>query len=170
MDKILQTQLTNIYNHINAQEEEIEMAARLIAQAVSSEGEVRLATFHDFTGIQSYLLEGALSLPKAQPFETVESLDAPDRTLVIADQFDESVKQLVNALEEAGKEFVLISNYNKHEAEILDSLHHYIDLSSPRPLVPTPDFDKIVNPYISAFLYLYDHLFVLVDEMTNEAY
>ncbi|MFP3360850.1 DUF2529 family protein, partial [Planococcus sp. SIMBA_143] len=62
MDKILQTQLTNISNHINAQEEEIEMAARLLAQAVGSEGEIHLQTFHDFSGIEPFLLTGALAL------------------------------------------------------------------------------------------------------------
>ncbi|MCC4723127.1 DUF2529 family protein [Salinicoccus sp. RF5] len=170
MDKILQTQLTNIYNHINAQEEEIEMAARLLAQAVGSEGEIHLQTFHDFRGIEPFLLTGSLALPKTRSFDSPEAVDAPDRVLVLANQFDEEVKSAITALQDAGKEFVLVSNYNKHEAELMDHLHHYIDLSSPRSLIPTPNFDKIVNPYISAFLYFYDHLFVLVDEMTNEAY
>ncbi|MFC3418864.1 DUF2529 family protein [Salinicoccus hispanicus] len=170
MDKILQTQLTNIYNHINAQEEEIEMAARLLAQAVGSEGEIHVKTFHDFKGIEAFLLDSSLALPEAKLFESPEALDAPDRALVIADQFNDEVRSFIQSLQNEGIEFVLISNYNKHQAEIIDQLHHYIDLSSPRPLIPTPNFDKIVNPYMSAFLYLYDHLYVLVDEMTNDAY
>lgn len=170
MDKILQTQLTNIYNHINAQEEEIEMAARLLAQAVGSDGEIHVKTFHDFKGIEAFLLTGSLALQKTRPFGSAEAIDAPDRVLVLADQFDDEVQSFIRTLQSEGAEFVLVSNYNKHQAEIIDQLHHYIDLSSPRPLIPTPNFDKIVNPYMSAFLYLYDHLYVLIDEMTNDAY
>ncbi len=170
MDKILQTQLVNIYNHIDSQSEEIEMAARLLSQAVHSEGVIYLKTFHDIAGMENYLLEGTLTLPKVEPLGGISQVDTPDRVLVAADMFDEEVKVFVESLESAGIEFVLISNFNKHESEKIDQLHHYIDLSSPRPLIPTPNFDKIVNPYMSAFLYLYNHLYVLIDEMTNEDY
>lgn len=170
MDKILQTQLVNIYNHIDAQSEEIEMAARLLSQAVHSEGGIYIKTFHDIAGMENYLLEGTLSLPKVKRLDAISEVGSPDRVLVSADMFDEEVKAFVEALETADIEFVLISNFNKHESEKMDQIHHYIDLSSPRPLIPTPNFDKIVNPYMSAFLYLYNHLYVLIDEMTNEDY
>ena len=170
MDKILQTQLVNIYERINAQEEEIEMAARLLAQATGGEGEIHLKTFHDFTGIESYLKESSLSLPRVRSFESIDLVDTPDRILVVADAFDDEVKAFVTELSESDTDFVLISNYNKHESRFLDTVQHYIDLSSPRPLVPTPNFDKIVNPCLSAFLYLYNHIYVLIDEMTNEDY
>lgn len=170
MDKILQTQLANIYNHINAQSEEIEMAARLLAQAVHAEGEIYLKTFHDIAGMENYLLEGTLALPKVKRLEDISEVDTPDRVFVAADMFDEEVKAFVHSLESADIEFILVSNFNKHEAKKMDQIHHYIDLSSPRPLIPTPNFDKIVNPCLSAFLYLYNHLYVLVDEMTNEDY
>jgi len=170
MDKILQTQLVNIYNHIDAQSEEIEMAARLLAQAVHSEGEIFIKTFHDIAGMENFLIEGTLSLAKAKQLKDVSQVATPDRVLVAAGVFDEEVKAFTESLETAGVEFVLVSNFNKHESERMNQIHHYIDLSSPRPLIPTPNFDKIVNPYMSAFLYIYDHLYVLIDEMTNEDY
>ncbi|WP_017549626.1 DUF2529 family protein [Salinicoccus carnicancri] len=170
MDKILKTQLVNIYNHIDAQSEEIEMAARLLAQAIHSEGEIFMKTFHDIKGMEKYLTEGTLSLPKAKQFDDISRVETPDRVLVAAGMFDEEVKTFIESLESAGVEFALICNFNKHESEKLNQIHHYIDLSSPRPLIPTPNFDKIVNPYMSAFLYIYNHLYVLIDEMTNEDY
>lgn len=170
MDKILQTQLSNIYEHINAQEEEIEMAARLLAQATGGEGEIHLKTFHDFRGLEGYLKDSTLSLPGVRSFENTDAVDTPDRVLVVANTFDDEIKAFVKNLSDNHIEFVLISNYNKHESEFLDTVHHYLDLASPRPLVPTPNFDKIVNPYLSAFLYLYNHIYVLIDEMTNEDY
>lgn len=170
MDKILQTQLNNIYNQLNAQEEEIEIAARLLAQAVHGEGSVVMKTFHDFTKIEPLLIEGELKLGSPSLFSSIEALGTPDRVLVVANTFDEEVKAFTETLSANAVEFVLISNYNRHEAETIDSFHHYINLSSPRPLIPTPNFDKIVNPYINAFIYLYYHLYVLIDEMTNEEY
>ena len=90
--------------------------------------------------------------------------------LVVANTFDEEVKTFIDELRSRDIDFVLVSNYNRHENETLDNVHHYIDLSSPRPLIPTPNFDKIVNPYMNAFTYLYYHLYVLIDEMTNDDY
>ncbi|SOC42745.1 DUF2529 family protein [Salinicoccus kekensis] len=170
MDKILQTQMNNIYNQINAQEEEVETAARLLAQAVHGEGRVVVKTFHDFTKIEPLLTQGELKLGNPVPFSSLEALDTPDRVLVVANTFDEEVRAFTETLYDNAVEFALISNYNRHEAETIDSFHHYIDLSSPRPLIPTPAFDKIVNPYINAFTYIYYHLYVLIDEMTNEEY
>lgn len=170
MDKILQTQLINIYNHIDAQEEEIEIAARLLSQAVHGEGEIIIKTFHGFTKLDPLLLHGELRLGRPSQFSTFENLDTPDRMLVIANTFDEEVKTFIEELHSRQIDFVLISNYNRHESETLGNVHHYIDLSSPRELIPTPNFDKIVNPYINAFTYLYYHLYVLIDEMTNDEY
>ena len=170
LDKILQTQLNNIYNQLNAQEEEVEVAARLLSQAVHGEGRVVMKTFHDFIKIEPLLLEGELKLGSPSLFSSIEALDTPDRVLVIARSFDEEVKAFTEALSAEAVEFVLICNYNRHEAETIDGYHHYIDLSSPRELIPTPDFDKIINPYINAFTYLYYHLYVLIDEMTNDEY
>lgn len=170
MDKILQTQLINIYNHIDAQEEEIEIAARLLSQAVHGEGNIIIKTFHDFKSMEPLLLHGELKLGSPSSFSAFENIDTPDRMLVVANIFDDEVKSFVDELNSQPIEFVLISNYNRHENETLDNVHHYIDLSSPRELIPTPNFDKIVNPYINAFTYLYYHLYVLIDEMTNDEY
>lgn len=170
MDKILQTQLINIYNHIDAQEEEIEIAARLLSQAVHGEGDIVIKTFHDFTNLGPLLLHGELKLGSPSSFSAFENIDTPDRMLVVANTFDEEVKTFIGELQSRDIDFVLISNYNRHENETIDNIHHYIDLSSPRPLIPTPNFDKIVNPYMNAFTYLYYHLYVLIDEMTNDEY
>ena len=170
MDKILRTQLGHIYNHIDAQAEELEIAARLLSQAVDSEGNILLKTFHDFTLIEDLLLHGSLSLPDISRFSTIEDIDTPDRVLVVGSIIDPEVKSFVTELQDKGSEFVLIATFNKKESDFIDSINHYIDLNSPRPLVPTPNFDKIINPYINVFLYAYYHLYTFIDEMTNEDY
>lgn len=170
MDKILRTQMSNIYNHIDAQSEEIEIAARLIAQAVAAEGRVLIKMFDDFSGIEDLLIKGNLSLGDVDRFDSAGEVTTPDRVLVVAVYFNEDVKEFVRRLQEEGTEFVLVASFNKHESDFLDNVDHYLDLNSPRELVPTPNFDKIVNPYINVFMYLYYHLYLFVDEMTNPEY
>src|SRR5699024_11011565 len=102
MDKILQTQLVNIYNHIDAQSEEIEMAARLLAQAVHSEGEIFITSLHDIAGIENFLIEDTLSLAKARKLKNVSQDAKPDRVLVAAGVFNEEVKAFTVSLETAG--------------------------------------------------------------------
>lgn len=170
MDKILRTQLGHIYNHIDAQAEEIEIAARLLAQAVESEGRILLKTFHDFKGIEELLLGGELALPDIAPFQSVDDTDTPDRVFIAGSIIDDGMKSFIQSLQTRGIEFVLIATFNKKESEFIDTINHYIDLNSPRPLVPTPNFDKIINPYINVFLYAYYHLYTFIDEMTNDEY
>lgn len=170
MDKILRTQLSHIYNHIDAQADEIEIAARLLAQAIESEGNILLKTFHDFKGIENLLLEGELALQDISPFNDINKVDTPDRIFIVASTIDGDVKTFVTKLKEKQIEFVLIATFNKKESEFIDTIDHYIDLNSPRPLVPTPNFDKIINPYINVFLYAYYHLYTFIDEMTNPEY
>lgn len=170
MDKILRTQLGHIYNHIDAQDEEIEIAARLLAQGIESEGNILLKTFHDFRGIEDFMLNGTLALEDIKSFNSIEKTDTPDRVLVVASTIDDAVKQFITELQEHHIEFVLIATFNRKESEFIDTINHYIDLNSPRALVPTPNFDKIINPYVNVFLYAYYHLYTFIDEMTNPEY
>ncbi|CAD2072098.1 DUF2529 family protein [Phocicoccus pinnipedialis] len=168
MDKILQTQMTNVYNKIYDQSEEIEIAARLLAQAVGTDGNILLKTFHDFKFLESFLIEGEESLPDIKVFESIQNVTTPDRILVVAKDFDEEVKAFVQELNHKDMDYCLVCNKNKEDADFFNSIFHYIDLSSARKLVPTADFDRIINPYVSAFLFIYYTLYIFIDEMTSE--
>lgn len=168
MDKILQTQMTNIYNKIFDQGEEIEIAARLLAQAVGTEGQVLLKTFHDFRYIESFLIEGEESLRDITAFKSIKTVTTPDRVLVVAKDFDTEVKSFVKELEKRDIDFVLVCNKNKEDEDTLNDIFHYIDLSSQRKLVPTPDFDRIINPYVSAFMFIYYNFYIFIEEMIDD--
>lgn len=168
MDKILQTQMTNVYNKIFDQAEEIEIAARLLAQAVGTDGNILLKTFHDFRYIETLLIEGEESLPDIKSFETIQNVTTPDRILVVAKDFDDDVKTFIQKLEDKDMDYCLICNKNKEDAETLESIFHFIDLASTRKLVPTADFDRIINPYVSALLFIYYNLYIFIDEMTAD--
>ncbi|MEJ7453921.1 DUF2529 family protein, partial [Staphylococcus xylosus] len=64
-------------------------------------------------------------------------------------------------------DFVLICNKNK-ETPIPDHLLHYIDLCTPRPIVYTEDYDKIVQPHPTAFTYVYYEIYTQMIEMIRD--
>lgn len=168
MDKILQTQMTNIYNKIFDQGEEIEIAARLLAQAVGTDGQVLLKTFHDFRYIESFLIEGEESIRDITAFKSIKTVTTPDRVLVVAKDFDTEVKSFVKELEKRDIDFVLVCNKNKEDEDTLNDIFHYIDLSSQRKLVPTPNFDRVINPYVSAFMFIYYNFYIFIEEMIDD--
>lgn len=168
MDKILQTQFKHILNGLHKQEEEIEMAARLLAQANYGEGKVYIRGFGDFELLESYLVESEHALPGAEAFPGIAPIGTADRVLVLSKFADEPLSVFLRELDEVGIDYVLICNRKGESSEdFVDfaSVHHFIDLASPREVMPTPDFDRIVNPYMMAFMYLYYQIFALIKEM-----
>ena len=45
---------------------------------------------------------------------------------------------------------------------------HYVNLSTPRPIVYTEDYDKIVQPHPMAFNYVYYEIYTQMIEMTRD--
>lgn len=170
MDKILHTQMTNVFNNIENQEEEIEIAARLLAQAVMSEGNILLKTFNEASYFKDYFLNNEESLSSIRPLNSIDEITTPDRLLIITKEYTDEVKSFVNQLDEKFIDYVLISNTTKDNKEELQEKHHFIDLSSKRKLIPMPDFERVLNPYGTALLFIYYHLYILIEEMTNPKY
>lgn len=170
MDKILQTQLTHILNGINKQEEEIEMASRLLAQAIIGEGNIYVRGLGDFELLEAWAAESETALPRMKTFEGIAPITTADRVLVVSKFVDEPLTTFLQELEEVGIEYVLVCNSRNPVAEVefdFESVHHFIDLSSPREVIPTPDLERIVNPYVMAFMYIYYQMYALVMEMSE---
>ena len=45
---------------------------------------------------------------------------------------------------------------------------HYVNLSTPRPIVYTEDYDKIVQPHAMTFNYVYYEIYTQMIEMTRD--
>ncbi|HJE19365.1 MAG TPA: DUF2529 domain-containing protein [Aliicoccus persicus] len=209
MDKILQTQFTHILNGLHDQTEEIEMAARLLAQASFGEGNVYIRGFGDFELLEDFLTESETALPGALKFGGIAPITSADRVLVLSKYADEPLSVFLEELEVENIEYVLVCNKkggragggiaggagsagagagaggsgasgaggiagtggegSAGESPVdFESVHHFIDLKSPREVVPTPDLDRIVNPYIMSFMYLYYQMYALIQEMNSD--
>lgn len=170
MANILQTQLTGIFNRLNQQEIDIQMAAQCLIQAIGGEGHIYVKGYGDLKFFESYLLESNEKLEDSRLLSDLEgfnALDTTDRVLLFSPFYDEAVQADTQALIDLDVDFVLICNKSK-ETEIPDHLLHFIDLCTPRPIVYTEDYDKIVQPHPMAFGYVYYEIYTQMIEMIRD--
>src|SRR5699024_9382682 len=152
MDKILHTQITNVFNNIEHQEEEIEIAARLLAQAVMSEGNILLKTFNEASYFKDYFLNNEESLSSIRPLNSLDAVSHADLHLISTKQYTRQVKSFVDQRDEKFIEYVLSSNKRKDNEEELQEKHRCSDLSPKRKRIPLPEFERALNPYGTALL------------------
>lgn len=159
MLKIFNTQLSGIFSKIEAQEEDIHMASRLLAQALVGEGKVFIKGFGDLRFLEEFMTESNESLFGAERYITEAAMDSTDRVLLMAEYYDEAVKEYVEDLNNKNIEYVLVCNQHP-DIETM----HFINLSTPRAIVPTEDFDRIITPHAMAMNYIY---YIMYAEMKS---
>ena len=154
MSKILNTQLTGIFNRIEKQAMEIQMAAQCIVQAIGGEGFVYIKGYEDLAFFEPFILQSQERLRSSRQLSTLNSfddLDTTDRVFLFSPFYNEAVAQDISALLQRDIDIVLVSNRPKSD-DFPEHLLHFINLSTPRPIVYTEDYDKIVQPH-SCLLY-----------------
>ena len=137
MSKILNTQLTGIFNRLEKQELDIQMAAQCLIQAIGGEGHVYIKGYDDLKFYESFILQSHEKLASSLP---LEDLDV---------------------------DLVLICNNPKRD-DFPNHLIHYVNLSTPRPIVYTEDYDKIIQPHPMALNYIYYDIYTQMIEMTRD--
>ncbi|WP_251518233.1 MULTISPECIES: DUF2529 family protein [Staphylococcus] len=170
MSKILTTQLTGIFNRIEDQSIDVQMASQCLIQAIGGEGHVYIKGYDDLKFYESYILNSKEQLKSSKALETLSDfhqLDTTDRVLLFAPFYTEQVEEDVNALIKEDTDFVLICNKPKN-IEFPDHLFHFVNLSSPRPIVFTEDYDKVVEPHPIAFHYIYYEIYTQMVEMIRD--
>ena len=170
MSKILNTQLTGIFNRIEKQAMEIQMAAQCIVQAIGGEGFVDIKGYEDLAFFEPFILQSQERLRSSRQLSTLNSfddLDTTDRVFLFSPFYNEAVAQDISALLQRDIDIVLVSNRPKSD-DFPEHLLHVINLSTPRPIVYTEDYDKIVQPHSMAFNYIYYDIYTQMVEMTRD--
>ena len=170
MSKILNTQLTGIFNRIEKQAMEIQMAAQCIVQAIGGEGFVYIKGYEDLAFFEPFILQSQERLRSSCQLSTLNSfddLDTTDRVFLFSPFYNEAVAQDISALLQRDIDIVLVSNRPKSD-DFPEHLLHFINLSTPRPIVYTEDYDKIVQPHSMAFNYIYYDIYTQMVEMTRD--
>ncbi|UJS27568.1 DUF2529 domain-containing protein [Macrococcoides canis] len=163
MFKIFNTQLNSIFKKIDVQASEIDIAGRLLAQAVVGQGKIYVKGFGDLKHFEDFAVESKEELFGAEKFITESIIDKTDRLLVMSDTYDEDTEEFINMLNSKDIDYVLVCNKN----EKIDAMN-YIDLSTPRALVPTEDFSRIITPHLMAMNYIYYGIYNVMYEMLVE--
>ena len=169
MSKILQTQLTGIFNRLEDQALDIQMAAQCLIQAIGGEGYVYISGYGDLKFFETFILESEEKLnssKKLSELDSLNDLDTTDRVFLFSPFYTKEVAHDVQQLIAKDIDFVLICNHPKQE-DFPEHLMHFVNLSTPRPIVYTEDHDKIVQPHTMAFNYIYYEIYKQMIEMTS---
>lgn len=170
MSKILNTQLTCIFNRLEKQALDIQMAAQCLIQAIGGEGYVYVKGYEDLKFYEAFVLNSKEKLESSRSLDDLKSMseiDSTDRVFLFSPFYNEDVEQDVQRLIELDVDFVLVCNNPKRD-DFPQHLMHYVNLSTPRPIVYTEDYDKIVQPHAMTFNYVYYEIYTQMIEMTRD--
>lgn len=85
MSKILHTQLTGIFNRLEDQALDIQMAAQCLIQAIGGEGYVYIKGYDDLKFFEPFILESEERLQSSKRLSALQSIseiDSTDRVLL----------------------------------------------------------------------------------------
>ncbi|UXR69157.1 DUF2529 domain-containing protein [Staphylococcus sp. IVB6246] len=170
MSKMLTTQLTGVFNRLDAQSLDIQMAAQSLIQAIGGEGHIYVRGYGDIKSFESYVLTSEEKLEASRPLDsldTLSALDSTDRVLLFGEHYTDEMAKDLSQLIDDHRDVVVITN-KPTSSEIPDHLVHFIDLSTPRPLVFTEDYDKVVVPHLMALNYIYYEIYTQMIEMIRD--
>ncbi|WP_019165790.1 DUF2529 family protein [Staphylococcus delphini] len=170
MSKMLTTQLTGIFNRLDQQELDIQMAAQSLIQAMGGEGHVYVKGYGDLKCFESYILTSFEKLHSSlalDDYPSFDVLDTTDRVLLFGAEYSEEMARDLEQLIADDRDVVVITNKPK-EVELSDHLMHFINLSTPRPIVYTEDYDKVVQPHLMALNYVYYEIYTQMVEMMRD--
>ncbi|MCO4329357.1 DUF2529 family protein [Staphylococcus hyicus] len=170
MSKMLATQLTGIFNRLNEQELDIQMAAQCLIQAIGGEGHVYVKGYNDLKWFEKYILTSEEKLASSMALDDLTSfseLDSTDRILLFSPYVTDDLTKDLEYLLDAQHEVVLITNPSKSYV-IPEHLIHFINLSTPRAIVMTEDYDKVVTPHNIAMNFIYYEIYIQMIEMIRD--
>ena len=98
MSKILNTQLTGIFNRLEKQALDIQMAAQCLIQAIGGEGYVYIKGYGDLKFYEAFVLDSEEKLDTSRSLERLnsyEEIDSTDRVFLFAPFYTEDYDKIV---------------------------------------------------------------------------
>ena len=170
MSKMLTTQLTGIFNRLDQQELDIQMAAQSLIQAMGGEGHVYIKGYGDLKCFESYILTSFEKLHSSlalDDYPSFDVLDTTDRVLLFGAEYSEEMARDLEQLIADDRDVVVITNKPK-EVGLPDHLIYFMIRPPPRPIVYTEDYDKVVQPHLMALNYVYYEIYTQMVEMMRD--
>lgn len=173
MFKIFSTQLGGYFTKIAQKEEmNIEDSARLLAQALASDGYIYLHGTKEMEGVICEALYGSEPMQNTKRlFNGGKQADvtASDRVLLISRfSTDEEIISLAKQLQENGYFIVGISAKQEGELSLEQFTDAHIDTKLVKPLIPDDDGSRYGFPSLMTALFAYHGLKFTIDDIMNE--
>ncbi|WP_042351076.1 DUF2529 family protein [Bacillus massiliigorillae] len=173
MLKIFTTQLNGIFKSISDDEFTIEDAARLLAQAAISDGNIYIHGFKDMQGVLFQALEGDEAIPHCKPLyvnDELAKLSPVDRIILVSHHsHDEDALSLAHQLAQDYIPFIALSSIVDDEKEGLQNLADvHINLKLKRGLVPTETGERVGFPSLIVALYSLYTINLTLKELLEE--
>lgn len=168
MLKMLTTQLTGLLQRITSdQEDTIEEAARLLAQAGVGEGKVYFACFGEMKALEYNAQLAEEPFAKMTPWTNDADVTDLDRVLIVTRHADdEEALALAQKLYDAFIPFAVITSEKVTDAgKMADLAYVYVSLKIKQGLIPNDIGERIVVPHVLAALFVYEAIKVQYDEM-----
>ena len=173
MFKMLTTQLTGLYQRIlQTEEEQIEDAARLLAQAAIGEGNVYFACFGELQAVEDNAVLSAAPFTKLARYTKDVKLTDADRVCIFTPTADnDEAIALAHYCNDNFIPFAVVASEKASDDNVLSDLAYvYISLKVRGGLLPHPtDLSKrVVMPHLLAALFVYEAMKLSYDEMVED--
>lgn len=177
MLKIYITQLTGVLKKIEQEEQEnIEDAARLLAQALVSHGTIYLHGFKEMDGVINQAIDGPEPLKGMKKLYSglyMAQVQQCDRAMIFArTATDQKAVALAQSLHGQGVPFVAVSagsaSDSLEEPNLLTLADVHIDIKANRGLVPNEDGTRSGIPSLPAALIVYEGIIMAIKEILSE--
>ncbi|SER63577.1 DUF2529 family protein [Salisediminibacterium halotolerans] len=173
--KIFTTQLQGLLAKNEPDEDTLEDAARIICQAITSDGDLYIWSEGDLAGLSGQALSGSDPLKNCREL-TSDHLPhlSPLDTLILAsaDRQSPAGKNLVQAANHAGTRLIGITSDapldENHGAPWTDKADVVLSNGVKQGLIPQDDGSRIGTPHLLAALYLYYPLYFAVTEILED--
>ncbi|HEY9569542.1 MAG TPA: DUF2529 family protein [Metalysinibacillus sp.] len=166
MLKILTTQLQGLFQRLgNAEEENIEDTARLLAQAAIGEGYVYFACFGEFEAVYTHASKELEPFAKVRNLTNVSELTPADRVCIFTPlATDEAAIALAATL---SVPFAVVASENKKNPSntLFEEAYTYVNLHVRGGLIPSETGERLVQPDLFAALFAYEAIKLSYDEM-----
>jgi len=172
MLKIYLTQLRGLLQKIiDKQEEHFEDAARLLAQAIVSDGNIYFYGFDEMRMLGTEILSGANSLIKAHELipNNLHLLPMDRVILITSSDNDKRATILAKQIADTGAMTIGLSTITHPESQSFSNVVNvHINLQSKRALIPGEDGERIGHPDTIAALFAYHCLFLTLHEVLED--
>ena len=143
MSKILNTQINGVFNRLEKQELDIQMAAQCLIQAIGGEGHVYVKGYDDLKFYETFVTSSSERLESSKLLDelaNLDELDTTDRVFLFGPYYSEEMAEDVSKLIDIDADFVVICNKPKEtEFLIICSISliylHHVPLSIPKTMI-----------------------------------